>query len=636
MFLRRATFLFFCISLLGVEVFSQIPDLEERAPQDRRGSSILDDSTKQVYGPTTSRFTYLKNIKYNLPHYWTIDTTIHNWHRFQYPPRYEYGYHDLGNIGTAINPVFPQTPEVIGASSGFTLYDLYATDPNDVKYYDTKSPYSNFKIIWGGKGRSVTHANYTRNIDERSNMFFDYRGMFIDKQIGRQGRGDRNVQGINYRMGGNYATKNLRYQLYGNFTRNRQAVSESGGVFVDDENDLAAFFDDSRRQPNLPDAETSELRTNYQLYHQYKIKEGLQVYHEYNRYKQQNDFPVVQTNDVFFDSAVDSISTLDRSKIVYRQNEFGVKGDWGKSFYNFYYKVKDINFDYAYLSPDSVETDLLENYVGVNLRFGNDSVSYIEAYGEYLLDGNFRLGGSIRNSWFEAEGSTSLTQPTFMQRGYRGRYDEWLNSDFDDPITTSVKGKLLLNYGPFSIQPAASYTLLNNYIYFEDKSTSEARNISPTQVSSEISILTGEVRLSVDFLRHMNFSAEAVYTNVSGGSAQAVQVPDLLTNAQVYYTRISFNGNLQWQLGVDAHWKTAYFADGYDPAIMQFFVQDASEIPEYPIIDVFFNAKMNRGRFFLKYNNLYEIANGTGYFATPGYPGQGPIFDFGFDWTFYD
>ena len=209
--------------------FAQIPNLGEEEQEERRGSSILDDSTKQVYGPTTSSYTFLPNIKYNKPHYWHIDTAILDWHRFQFPLQFNNTYQDLGNIGTAMSPIFPVAPSVIGASPGFSLYDIYATHSDEVKYYDTKSPYSRFKIIWGGQGRSVTEASYTRNINPRSNFFFDYKGLFIDKQIGRSGRGDRNVQGINYSFGGNFGTKDGRYQAYGNFRRNNHSVDDYGG-----------------------------------------------------------------------------------------------------------------------------------------------------------------------------------------------------------------------------------------------------------------------------------------------------------------------------------------------------------------------------------------------------------------------
>ena len=86
----------------------------------------------------------------------------------------------------------------------------------------------------------------------------------------------------------------------------------------------------------------------------------------------------------------------------------------------------------------------------------------------------------------------------------------------------------------------------------------------------------------------------------------------------------------------DLHWKSAYYAPAYDPAIQQFYNQDILESPAFPLVDVFFNARIKRARVFFKYNNVMQILYGTGYFPTPFYPGQRNIFDFGFDWSFYD
>ena len=51
----------------------------------------------------------------------------------------DYLIQDLGNIGTGIRPMFFTLPEIIGASSGYTLYDYYFPDPSKMKLFDTKS-----------------------------------------------------------------------------------------------------------------------------------------------------------------------------------------------------------------------------------------------------------------------------------------------------------------------------------------------------------------------------------------------------------------------------------------------------------------------------------------------------------------
>ncbi|MCA6073295.1 putative porin [Fulvivirga sedimenti] len=620
--------------------WSQVIDVnKQNQEEDRRGSSIIDDSTKQVFGPQDTRYTYEKYLKYNNLEIFTIDTLIRNFHRFHYVPASGFMYQDLGNIGTALNPIFPENANEIGKMTGFTAYDPYYKTPDDIKYYNTLSPFSRFKIIWGGGGRALTEANYTRNINERINFGFEYRGYFIDKQINRQGRGDRNVQGVYYHLHGSYVSQNRKYVALAYFNRNRHVASDYGGIQSTTNDPMDDIFFSDNRQVNLTDAQTSDLRTNYHLYHQYELSRLVQVYHSVDRYKQLNRFSDSPVDDAFWPiDVVDSVQDYDRTKFNVLKNEFGVKGDVGKTFYNFYYKARKLNQNYKYLDSDtlSVPTNDLEHFGGVNLRFGNDSLSYIEAYGEVETRGNYLIGGRLQNTWFHAEARSQRTAPTYMQQAYRGSHHEWSN-DFESSITTSISGGVSLSNSWLQFQPSAGYSLLTNYINFRQYYNADSLLlVAPFQAAGDISVLYAELAFSITLWKRLLLSSTTRFTNVSGSSADAIQVPELFHLSQLSYNNILFDGNLEIQVGFDFLWRSDYYAMGYDPAIMQYYVQDQFEVYSYPLIDVFINAKVNRGRWFLKLNNVTELIRGKGYFATPYYPGQATVLDFGIDWIFFD
>ncbi|MFZ6011294.1 MAG: hypothetical protein ACOYXT_13180, partial [Bacteroidota bacterium] len=67
---------------------------QEGRPQ-RRGSRIIDDTTKQVYGPKTSRYYHEKDIFYNREIFYPIDTLIRNFHQYNYVHRNQNLYQDL-------------------------------------------------------------------------------------------------------------------------------------------------------------------------------------------------------------------------------------------------------------------------------------------------------------------------------------------------------------------------------------------------------------------------------------------------------------------------------------------------------------------------------------------------------------
>ena len=124
-------------------------------------SQILDDSTVLVYGPTTLNVILEKNLKSNHKTLIFIDTLIENLDRFTAYGRSDYKLQNLGNIGTALFPVFYDMPEAIGAHAGYHAFDPLTTRPSDIQYYDTKSPFMKLNVVFGGKNRSL--ANFILN-----------------------------------------------------------------------------------------------------------------------------------------------------------------------------------------------------------------------------------------------------------------------------------------------------------------------------------------------------------------------------------------------------------------------------------------------------------------------------------------
>src|SRR5690606_36796721 len=156
-----------------------------------------------------------------------IDTVIRNFHRFTYVQRNDNLLQDLGNIGTASRPVYYTSPAQIGSRIGISTFDPYWFGDR-IRYFDTKSSYSNMKLALGGKGRSLTHVTYSRNINPRWNFGFDYRSTFVDKQVQRQGKGDRNVRSTYYDFFTTFQSKDSTYRLFFNAARGRHQVYEYG------------------------------------------------------------------------------------------------------------------------------------------------------------------------------------------------------------------------------------------------------------------------------------------------------------------------------------------------------------------------------------------------------------------------
>jgi hypothetical protein len=137
-------------------------------------------------------------------------------------------------------------------------------------------------------------------------------------------------------------------------------------------------------------------------------------------------------------------------------------------------------------------------------------------------------------------------------------------------------------------------------------------------------------------LKKISLTGRAIYSTVTENADSAIQVPELFLHGQLAFEDKWINGNFDFQIGLEGHWLSGYLANGYDIPTQQYYTQHSFQNNAFPLIDIFFNWKMKRGRIFFKYNNLVQLATKTGYLPTPYYPGQRNILDFGFDWLFFD
>ena len=617
---KRVVFLFLLFSLLGSQIVH---------------AQILDDSTKQVYGPETTRYFFESSGVHERDTLYVLDTSLVDIQHFTMVDRYRHTLQNLGNMGTALTPVYFQAPETIGLTSGYTAYDPYFLSPETIRYYDTRSPYSKIKAVFGGNGRSLVNVDYSRNITPRWNVGGDFRRMTADRQIGATGfSNDKQVFSTAYDIYTHYITEDSTYRIMANISRLKHDVKEQGGIFPfeltgDTISGYEDFFDYEEENVWLSDAESSELRVNYHLYHQYKLTGFTGLFHRFDYQTQEVKFGnnLKTTDSLFYDQIlIDTALTSDEVNFRDLTNVVGIKGDIGGLFYQLYYKRRDLNMSYKYLPAYGFET---ENYGGFDISYFQENLGKVGFFGEYLLGGNYKVGARLTSKWLVASIRRVRSDPSYLYTRYFGNHDEWSNN-FEPMVTDELKGVINIEVGSLALRPRASISNVNRYLYFNE-------NARPAQAGSFSQIFSPGFDFKVTFLRNLHFEASATYTAVTGNSSDNFRIPSLLANGSLYYTNFLFADKLQLRGGLQGHFRTAYYANAYDPVTMQFYLQNDFEIPQYYLVDFFVNIKISSARVFLKVINLSEMVGLTdGYFTTPYYTGQQGGIDFGISWMFYD
>jgi hypothetical protein len=618
-------------TLMKRKVIKTSTDTKSDGPKKRMYSKIINDSSKNVYGPKTSKWTMESDLFYNKKNFQPLDTSIHNFHRWTYVQRLNNKYQDLGNIGTALNPIFPVVSTTIGATPGFKSYDPYY-DTEEPRYYDSKSPFTRLYVIWSGSGRAMTHVEFTRNINSRWNFGFNYRPILADKQLQRK-FADRQTVSHYYDFFTTYGSKNERYFVAFNYRRIRHRIIENGGALGKDTT-FSAFFD-ADAKPNLTTAETEELRQNLHIYHHYKLAKPLQLYQSMDYNYRTNIFRIDKTeaNSFFKQTIIDSAKTVDEMTFKTFQNEMGVKGNAAFLFYDFYYKFRTVSNTIAKLQgfDPRANSTLLENYVGARIAFKFDSLSELRGSAELLLDGNYKLEGALATPWLDASLTSVLAKPGYLQRAYRGSHNYWLNN-LSNTFSNQLKGFVKVRWGNLFISPGVTYTLLSNNIYFTQFKEAQL----PVQSKGNQQIASPEVNMTLKFFRKFYLRPQVIYTQLLKNDDNAIRIPEWFVNAQLTFEDLVLKKNLQLQIGVDVHYKSDYKALAYAPDIQSFYNQDKRIIQGYPIVDIFLNAKIKGGRIFIKYHNALQAGRPTGYFLTYGYPAVPNLIDFGFEIPLFD
>jgi len=636
-YLKQGVTLTCCLGLL---LLALTVNAQEEGQPRRRGSRIIDDTTKQVYGPRTSKYYFERDVYLNRITLHTIDTAIRNFQRFTYVQRGEYKYQDLGNIGSAIRPIFYQTPEVIGATSGFTSFDMY-WDSEQMKLYDTKSPYANMHVMLGGKGRSITRATFSRNITPRWNFGFTYRALLIDKQVQRQSKGDRSVRSTYYDLFTSYISKDSSYRLIATFRRNNLDADEYGGIRTTDSFTYKDYFS-TNAQPNLLDAAHNDLRMNIHIYQQYEIGKALQLYNTFDRYRQGTEFTDIPANAPtdyydYTDSTIlvmgDTTQGLTKFRTI--RDEVGFKGNLLKLFYQGYYAARWYNNENLYAGT----VKGFEHYLGGRMSLRLDSLGELSAWLEVQNNGNFRIEGELKSKWFEASLKQLQYSVPIVYQTYKGLHNRWEN-DFNPINVTQLNGYLHYNSPVLSLSPGLTFTRLGNYVFMKyypkESESANVQTMLPTQSSGEQVIASPELKFSLTMLRHVHLRTDIIYTKLLVSNDDAIQIPELFVNTQLSYENIHFNDNLDIHTGLEIHYQSDYNALAYDVPMQLYYVQNTDVVKGFPLIDVFVSARIKRGKIFFKYNNIVQAFTKEGYFLTPEYPGQRNILDFGFDWSFYD
>jgi len=573
-----------------------------------------------------------------------------------YNPIYDDNAISVAYLGNYATPY--QNNHFFERESPFDFYflqsrDAYLLAPQNVTYFNTRTPYT---VLDFSQSEHRTRKNETRfNILHSQNI-----NPFLNVTF----RFDQAKSAGQY---SNQATKNNFVTLYSNYNSDKLSLhagfisnsiknNENGGLTSDDlilTNDDTDFLDvnlkntrsefgntyvfangEYRLGRNIILEEDSNhfqpvLGILYSFEYQTNLKEFIDEEDSSNDYF---DFDYYG-EDFFKDSVrfrkIQNIVQLKQYENTLRKTSFGKRAYLGQEF------VKAS-------SPGPIEEiNNRQTKRYSNIYAGGGIFRQTGKFWTWNFDGRiYLLGRNVGQTeisgviskpfTFLKDSAAALTvsgkienrMADYFQEEFYSQHIRWKN-DLKMEQRMTVRGSFEIPKRKF--EAGLNYALINNFIYNDTLGI-------PSQTGKELLILSAFLDKDFNY-RSLHFRTRLLWQKAS--DEEFIHLPEFSAFVSTYLQFV-VSKVLHAQIGVDARYNTAYYADAYNPATGLFHLQDEKKYGDFPYIDAYASLRLKRTKVFFKMFNVGTEFIDKEYFTVPHFPMNRRTFRLGVNWTFYD
>ena len=561
-----------------------------------------------------------------------LDTSLEVYQRYDPVSKGYDLYAANANIGMPHKELYIKSIMPSPFTLGQRFQSKYFYRPDNVPYYKLKVPYSEVNYVMGSKEEN--YLNFTLGNQISDGLYFG-----IDMNV-ESGRGTFNYQRVrdnHFRVVVMSDSRDKRYHLCFNYIRNQMKWQENGGLVSD-----SAYEDTTRLDRRILNVQLTTadnwIRSNYfaldqafyfndSIHNRGGVALKINYTSAFRIYSDQGD-----VSNYYSHSFIDTNSTFDSTNF----RAFNAFLGWerkadssGLSYrigleesYNQYFTAGKL-MAYTYLVPKFLFTyrsrKSLLNFSG-SYYILQQSNSGIYNNNRFSLNADFtkkigRLSGlKLQGKFFTGE--TELMNLKFFSNHYR-----WENSF---SRLTNLYGNAVFDFKGWQV--STGLLNMNNYVYYTD-------SIVPAQFDGAVNVFSLAFAKE---LRYKGFGSNLMGLYQRVDKSQVLRLPEFSAKASVFFSFPLFKGALYVHPGIDITYLSGYYADGYNPAAMVFFVQNEKKISDQFYADLFVNFKIKRARVFVMYKNINMLFGKYNYFMILHYPQQDPGFKIGISWRFYD
>ena len=587
-----------------------------------------------------------------------LDTTltIEKSYKFNYLRSDTFELLPFSNVGQtynalAVNTTSNRLTPLFAAQSHNYNYKQIAY----VSYFNVPTPLTEIYFKTAFEQGQQLNAFFTINTSKQFNFSLSYQGV---RSLGNYQQSLTSTG--NLLITSNYFSKNNRYNVRFHVASHDIINRENGGLtpnsialFV---NDDPEFSDRGRLDVNFEDAENNLKGLRLYVNQEYALIKkadstntnsltlGNSIWYEDKlfEYRQQNAFE--QYGASYEATDLYTKTTLE---------EFNLQGyaNFTNSLLgNFKFFTTLTEYNYGYNSVLNLDTGQIPNRIKDNLVsvggsyqkqykgfdihaeaainvIGNTTGNYINAAAGLYLNKDTKVQGSLKIHNAAPNFNFQLYQSDYVNYNWKTQF----NNIKTQELGFDLWSKKIANV-------SFKYTGIDDYTYFAINASQTDADVflrpTPMQSSERVDYLKIKAQREFNW-RGFALNNTVMYQNVLSGDS-VFNVPEFITRQSLYYQDHIFKNALFFQTGVNLKYFTKYNSNGYDPVLAEFYVQNEQEIGNFPMVDLFFNAKIRQTRIFVTWEHFNALFSNTKqYFSAPGYPYRDSLIRFGLVWDFF-
>ena len=527
---------------------------------------------------------------------------------------------------------------------GFTAKHFNFIEANQIRYCSVATPVTElyFKSVMK-QGQSVD-AFFTLNTAPRLNFSIAYKGL---RSTGRYT--NQLTSTGNFRFTTSYNTKNQRYFANAHFTSQDILNEENGGITTieDFESGNPDYDNRERLEIYFKDAKSFLKGKRVFVDHIFRINalqgnNNVYVTHQLNYENKFFEFNQATVSSRYGESYVSS-GINDQTHYNKMQNILGLIYE-NTTLGKFKFFAEDFSTHYYYgkillLDSQTIPAALNQNIHSAGGQYEyqknkwngkflytrsltNESLSHLDAKLNYSLNDETQLAFGYQSMNKLPNNNYELYQSSFVNYN-------WFN-DFKNEKINAISANATTPWINASLQ----LSTLQDHLYFENVATDVQKQIvTPKQYNSTINYVS--VKVNKEF-RLGKFALDNTFLYQKVDQPDFIlNVPELVSRNTLYYSTTMFEKALYLQTGVTLNYFSRYFANDYNPVIGEFFVQNKKEIGNYPNLDFFVNARIQRTRIYFKAEHFNSSLSGNNFYAAPNTPYRDFMIRFGLVWNFF-